>query len=62
MKRIKATFTGKNSLGYVNGKEYELIIRNFGSTISRIDGTGKCPYDSLSAFFKNWNNITVIDK
>jgi hypothetical protein len=62
MKRIKATFTGKNSLGYEHGKDYELIINYKTSEVMRKDGSGKCEYDSLSAFFKNWNNITVIDK
>ena len=59
--RITATFTGKNSLGYENGKSYELRIeKNKGMAIERIDGSGKCPYESLSSFFKNWNNIIVI--
>lgn len=57
---ITATFTGTNSLGYENGKEYELKIANMqGISVRRLDGTGKCPYQSLSAFFKNWNNIRV---
>ena len=54
---IKATFMGKNSLGYENGKEYELIVN--GVSITRIDGSGKCPYISLYAFLKNWDNITI---
>lgn len=58
--KIQATFTGKDSLGYENGKEYQLKIAEAkGMTIERIDGTGKCPYQSLSSFLKNWNNITV---
>lgn len=59
MKRIKATFIGQNSLGYEHGKEYELHVTK--SIIRRIDGSGFCPYNSLVALFKNWNNITVID-
>jgi len=55
---IKATFKGANSLGYENGKEYELrVAESKGVSIERIDGTGKCPYESLSSFFKNWNGI-----
>jgi hypothetical protein len=59
--RIKATFKGKDSLGYVNGKEYELKIANFGGmTIRRVNGTGQCPYQSISAFLRNWTNIELI--
>ena len=58
--KIKATFTGTNSLGYEKGKEYQLKIAEAkGMTIERADGTGRCPYQSLSSFLKNWNNITV---
>jgi len=58
---ITATFTGKNSLGYENGKEYKLKIANFlGSSIQRLDGTGKCLYRSLSSFLRNWHNIQVV--
>ena len=57
---ITATFTGTNSLGYENGKEYQLKVANMqGMSVRRLDGTGKCPYQSLSAFLKNWNNIRV---
>lgn len=58
---IEATFTGKNSLGYETGKEYKLKVADFGGmTIRRIDDTGKCPYQSISAFLRNWSNIKVI--
>jgi hypothetical protein len=57
---ITATFTGTNSLGYENGKEYQLKVANMqGIYVRRLDGTGKCQYESLSAFLKNWNNIRV---
>ena len=57
---ITATFTGTNSLGYGNGKEYQLKVAMMqGMSVRRLDGTGKCPYQSLSAFLKNWNNIRV---
>jgi len=55
---INAIFTGTNSLGYENGKEHQLKVDNFkGISVKRLDGTGKCPYQSLSSFLKNWNNI-----
>lgn len=58
---ITATFTGTNSLGYENGKEYQLKVANLqGVSVKRLDGTGKCPYQSLSAFLRNWNNIRVV--
>jgi hypothetical protein len=57
---ITATFTGKNSLGYENGKEYQLKVANLqGVSVRRLDNTGRCIYHSLSAFLKNWNNIRV---
>jgi hypothetical protein len=58
---ITATFTGTNSLGYENGKEYKLKISDLkGISIKRLDDSGKCPYQSLSSFFKNWNNVRVV--
>jgi len=60
--RIKALFKGKDSLGYKNGKLYELKVADFGGmTIRRIDDTGKCPYNSLSAFLRNWTKIEVLE-
>jgi hypothetical protein len=59
---IKAKFIGGNSLGYETGKEYELKIEDQRSmTISRQDGTGKCPYQSLSAFLRNWTDIKLVE-
>ena len=58
---IEAKFTGGNSLGYETGKVYTLKVDDYRSmTISRMDNTGKCPYQSLSSFLKNWTNIKVI--
>lgn len=55
---ITAKFTGTNSLGYENGKEYQLKVADLqGVSVKRLDGTGKCLYQSLSSFLKNWNNI-----
>lgn len=57
---ITAIFTGTNSLGYKKGKEYQLKVSELqGVSVTRLDGTGKCPYQSLSAFLKNWNNVRV---
>jgi hypothetical protein len=61
---IKATFTRTDSLSYKKGKEYELALADFGgTTIRRVDCSNeisKCVYHSLSAFFRNWNNISII--
>lgn len=56
--KIVAKFIGTNSLGYENGKEYGLIIK--GLQITRLDGTGACPYGSIESFFNNW--IIVSDE
>lgn len=58
---IEAIFMGKNSLGYEKGKEYKLKIADSGGmTIRRFDDTGECPYQSISAFIRNWSNIKVV--
>ncbi len=58
--KITATFTGKDSLGYENGKTYELQLANFrAKSIQKLDGTGICVYQSLSSFLKNWTDIQV---
>ncbi len=56
--RIKARFVGKDSLGYVHGQEYELLVAR--NSISRIDGNGVCPYDSIQAFLANWDDVRKI--
>lgn len=51
--KIKAKFIGRNSLGYVTGETYELIL--VGSFICRADKTGGyCPYQSVQSFLSNW--------
>lgn len=59
---ITAIFTGTNSLGYENGKEYQLKVK-YGSLspilITRLDDSGLCFYQSLEAFLKNWNYVRV---
>ena len=63
MIHFKATFIGNNSLGYENGKEYELKIADYGGvTIRSIDDKAKCPYQSISAFLRNWDNIKIINQ
>ena len=59
---FKAKFTGSNSLGYEVGKEYDLqILSEKGISIIRFDGGGRCVYESLYSFLKNWTNIIVIN-
>lgn len=58
---IKAKFTGTNSLGYETDKEYALKVFDIkGISVVRYDGSGKCIYESLSSFLKNWTSIEVI--
>lgn len=58
---IKALFTGTDSLGYEKWKEYELNLADTKAiSVKRLDGSGKCKYESLSAFFKNWTNVRVL--
>ena len=55
---ITAVFIGSDSLGYETGRPYRLKVLTFGSmVIRRVDGSGKCPYSSLSAFLRNWTDI-----
>lgn len=58
---ITAKFIGRNmSLGYVKNKTYTLKLNNYGGmSISLLDGGAKCTYTSISAFLKNWSNITL---
>lgn len=53
---LLARFKGVNSLGYETGKKYVLKFKDK-LTISRVDGTGVCPYGSLRAFLKNWDIV-----
>ena len=56
---IEATFKGTNSLGYENGKSYELKLEPQSMSIVRPDGFGQCEYQSLHSFMKNWDNVAV---
>jgi hypothetical protein len=59
---IEAKFIGKDSLGYENSKKYKLKIADFGGmSIRRVDDTGKCGYESISAFLRNWTDIKRIN-
>jgi hypothetical protein len=58
---IEAKFIGKNSLGYETNEKYKLKVSDFGGmSIKRLDDSGKCPYESLSAFLRNWTDIRII--
>lgn len=58
--KIEATFKGDDgSLGYRANNRYVLKVDDM--EISRIDGTGKCVYDSLKSFLRNWSSIIVIN-
>lgn len=46
-------FTGKNSLGYVQGEVYELKVLIEKEKIT-ILSPHRCPYDSYESFFENW--------
>lgn len=52
--KVLAKFKGSNgSLGYKTGQLYDLILSQ--NTIILHNGEGKCIYESLEAFFKNWD-------
>jgi hypothetical protein len=54
---VLAKFIGENgSMGYIKNKQYLLRVSN-DNTITRLDGTGKCQYESVVAFLNNWSNI-----
>lgn len=57
---IEAKFTGPHKLlGYEPGKRYQLKIYKY-NIVKRMDGTGRVPYESLTAFLKNWTDIKQI--
>lgn len=60
---ITAVFTGKDkSLGYRNGREYNLIVNYFNDHIS-IEGKHAefCLYSSLKALLRNWDIKSIRD-
>lgn len=60
MNKIKATFVGKDALGYVSGREYSLLVfQQPGGRIQidRVSGGGTCLYQSLYKFIENWTLI-----
>lgn len=61
---IQATFTGTDgSMGYRTGQQYTLkLATTHGVAVTRVDGSGKCPYASLSAFLANWDQVKVISR
>lgn len=58
--RIKAKFVGKDSLGYVHGQEYELLVERH-SIVKRAEGGGTCPYSSIGAFLANWDEVRIVN-
>jgi hypothetical protein len=66
MKRIKATFIGKNgSVGLKKNRDYILIVRAKDDVnIKVLDDVNErdvnCLYGSLHAFLSNWDNIQTI--
>ena len=62
--KINAQFKGKNSLGYVQGKTYILLLSHSNIVptiyIIRYDETGPCEYSSIVAFLNNWTNIKSV--
>lgn len=64
MKKVKATFKGRNgSMGFVAGKEYLLYLEKYGNGSLLINtdmGMGWCIYGSFLAFLNNWNLIETV--
>ena len=70
-KQVKAIFKGQNgSLGYENGKEYNLTLEHKkGNNISIYitqknkcnNIVGNCEYGSLISFLSNWDNIITMN-
>lgn len=69
---IKMTFIGENSLGYENGKTYNLTINGDRSllnpkykdcpiVIEKMGGGGLCPYSGLESFMENWTLPKLIN-
>lgn len=54
-----ARFIGEDgSLGYRHGEWYELRFldsEKYPAVIERLDGSGRCPYGSLTALLRNWD-------
>lgn len=59
--KITATFVGKDaSYGYSHGARYTLVLDDRTNIcIEREDGSGRCPYQSLGAFLRDWSDIKL---
>lgn len=61
---FKAVFKGLDgSLEFRTGKTYEVyIIGKKGNfiTVQRVSDNVGCPYESIEAFFNNWDNIRLV--
>ena len=66
MKRIKATFIGKDgSVGLKRNRDYILIVRSKDDVnikvLDDLNGNNiNCLYGSLHAFLNNWDNIQTV--
>lgn len=57
---MKMQFIGKDSLGYINGKIYEVEINSQDDIIIlHSKGHPNCPYQSLKVLLKNWKEIDL---
>lgn len=53
------TFIGSNgSLGFKNGQEYTFTFR--GNILFCLSEPSMCPYESIGAFLRNWENIHIL--
>lgn len=62
-KKIKAIFVGKSgSMGYKTGNEYLLYINTQKNMvfIQNVATHVQTPYESMTAFLNNWDNIRNI--
>ena len=68
--KIKAIFRGQDgSCGYKTDKDYPLVIKHLDNGQGNIRihtyqndavSIGTCEYESINAFFRNWDNIRVV--
>lgn len=64
MKRVTATFKGKNgSMGFISGMRYDLSLRRYSNgllSVNNRNGFGWCEYGSFVAFLNNWDDVKSI--
>lgn len=57
---ITATFTGQTSKEYQRGEQYRLKVIVGNMAVKKTDGSGMLLYNSLSAFLRQWNQVSVV--